>query len=103
MSASTGTLNETENSPIKSVHRKSISLDHTNGERFERKNYKLIDAVDRNGRLIPYVTIYVPIEGKEMHEHINDNNYYKHLGRMKYSTDPKRTVLKFKTIYKLLI
>lgn len=88
---STGSLNETTKSPTKLVHRKSISFGHTNGERLEHKSYKLIDAVDRNGRLIPFVTIYVPIESKDTHEHNSKN--YKLLGRSKH-IDPKRTVIK---------
>lgn len=91
MSTSTGSLNGTTNSPVKLVHRKSISLDHTNADRFEQKKYKLVDAVDRNGRLIPYVTIYVPIESKDRQGHTNNN--YMPLDRTKYDTDPRRTVL----------
>lgn len=75
------------------MHRKSISSDHINEERFEHKNYKLIDAVDRNGQLIPFVTIYVPIESKDAHEQ-NSNRNYKSGELTKYSTDPKQTVYK---------
>lgn len=71
-------------------------MEHTNGERFEQKNYKPINAVDRNGRLIPFVTIYVPVENKGAHGHSNDNQYYKLMGPTKYRTDPKRTVLRLK-------
>lgn len=91
MCASSESLNETTNSPTKLVHSKSISLGHTNGERFEQKNYKHIDAVDRNGRLIPFVTIYVPIESKDTQRYAQN---YKPLVRTKYGIDPKRTVIK---------
>lgn len=77
INGSKGSLNNTAHNPIKLIHRKSISSDHINEERFEHKNYKLIDAVDRNGRLIPFVTIYVPIESKDAHK------------------DPKRMVYKW--------
>lgn len=78
-------------------------MDHDNGERFEQKNYKLIDAVDRTGRLIPFVTIYVPIENKDRQEN-NNNNYHKLLSRSRFGlqkdSDTKRTVRnKFGCIY----
>lgn len=94
MTAATESLNGTTNSPIKSVRIKLTTLDQENGERFEQKNYKLIDAVDRNGRLIPFVTIYVPTEKQDWNE--NNDNYLKLLGRSRIGlqkvSDTRKTV-----------